>query len=463
MRKVELRMNEQEKYEKIKYLVDHNGNKKRVAYELGITIRQVNRLIEMYKQKGKAGFIHGNRLKKPKNTLDHALSKDIILLYDTKYQDCNFNHFKDLLEEREFIKVSYTTLYNLLMKNGLVSPKVQKATKRRLAKEKLKKDQPSKTDDEIEIIINHEIALEDAHPRKERCKYFGEQQQMDASQHIWFGDKKSQLHMAIDDATGTITGGYFDHQETLFGYYNVYKQILTSYGIPLGFLTDNRTVFYYDSIKRKTPEKDVLTQFGYACKILGTDLQTTSVSQAKGRIERVFQTLQSRLIQELKIEGITTIEEANKYLTEVFIPKFNKKFALPIKNFDSVFETSPSLEKINYTLAVLSPRKIDNGNSIKYLGNYYQPFKDNNLVCFKSHTECLVIKAFNNDLLVTIDETVYELRQLKTNATVSEALNEVTTNIPKQKTIYIPPMSHPWKAASFKKQMQKAHTNHVYA
>jgi len=463
MRKVILRMNEQEKYEKIKYLVDHGGNKQRASIELGITLRQINRLIKIYKEKGKAGFIHGNRDKQPNTTLDPALSKDIILLYENKYQGCNFNHFKDLLAERENINISYATLYELLMANGFVSPKAHRATKRRLAKAKLKKELPNKTEDEIEVMVNHEIALEDAHPRKERAKYFGELEQMDASQHLWFGDKKSHLHMAIDDAAGIITGGYFDWQETLFGYQNVYRQMLINYGIPLSFLTDNRTVFHYESIKMKTPEKDVLTQFGYACKILGTELETTSVCQAKGRIERVFGTLQSRLIQELRLEGITTIEAANKYLIEVFIPKFNQQFALPIKNFKSVFETSPSLEKINYTLAVLSPRKIDNGNSIKYNNDYYQPFNNNELVCFKPKTECLVIKAFNGDLLVTVDEKVYELRKLNSHALVSEKLNEIITKPIKEKTIHIPPMSHPWKAASFKKQVQNAHAKHVYA
>lgn len=463
MRKVELRMNEQEKYEKIKYLVDHNGNKRRVACELSITIRQINRLIQIYKEKGKVGFMHGNRSKKPIKSLTTSVSNDIIQLYDTKYQDCNFNHFKDLLKERENITISYAPLYNLLMGNGYVSPKVQKKTKKRLAKARLKKELIDKTDYEIEIIVNREIALEDAHPRKERSKYFGEQEQMDASQHLWFGDKKSQLHLAIDDATGTISGGYFDWQETLYGYYNVYNQILINYGIPLGFLTDNRTIFNYESAKNKTPEKDVLTQFGYACKILGTDLQTTSVSQAKGRIERVFETLQSRLIQELRLEGITTIEQANNYLIKVFIPKFNKQFALPIKNYQSVFETSPSYEKINYTLAVLSPRKVDNGNSIKYYGDYYQPYQDNKLVCFKPKSQCLVIKAFNGELLVTIDEKVYELRKLELNAKISSNFNEISNSPTKEKTKYIPPMTHPWKAESFKKQIQNSRYNHVYA
>ena len=286
---------------------------------------------------------------------------------------------------------------------------------------------------------------------------------MDASQHIWFGGKKTQLHLAIDDATGLITGAFFDNQETLFGYYNVYKQILTNYGIPYQFLTDNRTIFNYESTKNKTPEKDVLTQFGYACKILGTDIETTSVSQAKGRVERVFETLQSRLIQELRLDGVSTIQEANNYLINTFIPKFNNKFALPIKNFKSVFEEKPSLEKINYTLAVLTTRQLDNGNSIKFFGKYYQPFKDNQLVCFKPKTQVLVIKAFDGQLLVTIDEKVYELRELNRNAKQSINMNELLNKESKPKAKYIPPMSHPWKAESFRKQIEKAHNYHVYA
>ena len=99
MRKVELRMNEQEKYDVIKELVDHNGNKQRAALKLGITERQVNRLIIIYKENGKSGFVHGNRGHAPSKALDKSVSEDIILLYRTKYQDWNFIHFKEYLEE----------------------------------------------------------------------------------------------------------------------------------------------------------------------------------------------------------------------------------------------------------------------------------------------------------------------------------------------------------------------------
>ena len=177
MRKVELRMNEKEKYKVIKELVDHNGNKNRASKKLGISRRQINRLILKYKEKGKAGFVHGNRTRKPINALNNTISENIILLYKNKYYDFNFNHFKKFLDKEESIKVSYDFIYKTLTKEGILSPKARKKTKRNFAKQKLLKEKKinlAMTDEQINTIINHEVALEDSHPRGEKPKYFGE-------------------------------------------------------------------------------------------------------------------------------------------------------------------------------------------------------------------------------------------------------------------------------------------------
>ena len=466
MRKVELRMNEQEKYEVIKELVDHNGNKNRASKKLGISRRQIDRLIIKYKENGKSAFIHGNRSKKPVNALDNSISEDIILLYKTKYYDFNFNHFKEFLKKDENIDVSYDFIYKNLTKAGILSPKARKKTKREFKKKQLleeKKINLAMSDEQIEHIVSHEVALEDSHPRGEKPKYFGEIIEQDGSIHEWFGGFKTCLHLAIDKATSTIVGAYFDKQETLNGYYNVFYQILTNYGIPYKFLTDNRTVFNYMSLNpnKRTSDKDVLTQYGYACKQLGVELETTSVSQAKGLVERTNETFQGRLVSELRLNNITTIDKANKYLIDVFVPYFNNRFALDYKKFESVFEQSPNEEIINYTLAVLTPRKIDNGNSIKYQNKYYQPYLNNQLKCFIPKTDCLVIKAFNGDLLVTIDEQILELKELSRNERFSKEFDEVIEV--KEKKKYIPPMTHPWKLSSFLKQIEKSHNQHQYA
>ena len=466
MRKVELKMNEQEKYKVIKELVDHNGNKNRASKKLGISRRQVDRLIIKYKEKGKSGFVHGNRTKKPANTLDKSISEDIILLYKNKYYDFNFNHFKEFLKKKENIDVSYKFIYKTLTKEGILSPRARKKTKKAYAKKKLleeKKINLAMSDEQIEHIVSHEVALEDSHPRGEKPKYFGEIIEQDGSIHMWFGGIKTCLHLAIDKATSTIVGAYFDKQETLNGYYNVFHQILTNYGSPYKFLTDTRTVFNYMSLNpdKRTSDKDVLTQYGYACKQLGVELETTSVSQAKGLIERTNGTFQGRLVSELRLNNITTIDEANKYLIDVFVPYFNNRFALDYKKFESVFEQSPNEEIINYTLAVLTPRKIDNGNSIKYQNKYYQPYLNNQLKCFMPKTDCLVIKAFNGDLLVTIDEQILELKELSRNERFSKEFDEVI--VVKEKKKYIPPMAHPWKLSSFLRQIEKSHNQHQYA
>lgn len=458
MKEVKLRMNEREKYNIIKELVENNGNKKRASMKLGISRRQIDRLIIKYKKNGESAFVHGNRGRVPSKTLDKSIHENIILLYENKYQDWNYQHFKEFLKKEENIDVSYKYIYNILTKAGYFSPKARKKTKRAAIKARLLKEKEinlAMSEEQINAIVDHEVALENSHPRGEKPKYFGEFIEEDGSIHLWFGEKKTCLHLAIDKATSTIVGAWFDFQETLNGYYHVLYQILTKYGIPYKFFTDNRTVFNYMSLNpdKRTSEKDVLTQYGYACKQLGIELETSSVSQAKGLIERTNGTFQGRLVNELKLKGITTIEEANKYLLEVFVPDFNTRFAMDYKNFKSVFEESPSSEKINYTLAVLTPRKIDNGNSIKFQNKYYQPYLNDKIKCFSPKTECLVIKAYDGSLVVSVDEQILELKELARNERFSNNFDDVP--IIKKSKKYIPPMSHPFKAASFKKYQEK--------
>ncbi len=124
-----------------------------------------------------------------------------------------------------------------------------------------------------------------------QTKYYG----ADFSYFTQLLAKHEQLHLAIDDATGRITGAWFVVQETLDAYYHVFHQILTSYGIPYKFLTDCRTVLIYKCKNSPSLDEDTYTQFAYACKQLGVELESSSVPQRKGRVERLDQTLQSRL------------------------------------------------------------------------------------------------------------------------------------------------------------------------
>lgn len=466
MKKVELRTMEQYKYEIIKNLVDNNGNKKRAAFKLNLTIRQVNRLIKTYSSKGKEGFIHGNRGRLPKNTISEEIKKQIIELYKTKYEGANIKHFRELLQENENITISYTALYTIIKRANILSPKARKITVR-LEKKRIKqaiKNKNKLTEGQQDLIVKSNILDKyDAHSRISRLKYFGECLEMDACEDYWLGKEfgKLTLHGAIDNATGTICGLYFDKQETLNGYYHLFERIWLNYGVPAKFLTDNRTVFIYNGLKQKSMEKDTLTQFGYACHQLGVDLETTSIPEKKSRIERLWETLLSRLTIELKIAGINNIEDANKFVS-TYTTKYNKQFALPIDYTTSVFE-NVDIKLINTTLSVISQRKFDRGCSIKYQNKTYLAYKGAKQINFTRGTKCLVIKTYDNKLLCNVDNELYQLVELQQNVEYSKNFDLEPKIKTKKYTGHIPPMSHPWKQESYIAYLLKSKRTEDYA
>ena len=446
MRKVELRMNEEYKYKVIKKLVETNGNKQRAAVMLKRSIRQIDRMIAGYKKFGKEFFAHGNRGRKPVNALTEEFKTEIELLYINKYFDCTYTSFQEYLETRENIKLSIDEVRVILRDRYIFSPRTHKSTKRKF-KKKLEEEIKTANKKEKDALKAKLVIAEEAHPRQPRCQYFGEELQMDACIHPWFGKGKTALHAAIDDATGQVVGLYFDKEETLNGYYQITHQILSKYGIPYLIKTDKRTVFEYKKKASSKVEEDTFTQYAYACKELGIQIETSSVPEFKPRVERLFQTLQQRLPQELRLAQITTIDEANKFL-EQFITKYNNKFALCINNNKSVFEKQPSKEKINLTLAVLCQRVVDSGHSIKYNNNYYRLInKVGRPIYFNKGTKCVVIKALNGELYATVDESIFALEKISEVQAKSENFDEIEEIKPRN--IYIPRMIHPWKGKSF--------------
>lgn len=450
MRKVNLRMNEQYKYEVIKKLVDTHGNKKNAAIKLNCSVRTIDRLIVRYKAEGKTGFIHKNRNRQPISTFPVEVKNKVIDLYRTKYSGANLLHFSQLLAKKEDIHVSDTTINYWLRSCDILSPKARRKTVNTLNAELRKRKKAAKTKKEAASIENKLDLLDrfDAHPRRPRCAYLGELVQMDASPHLWFGTSITHLHLAIDDATGKILGAYFDTQETLNAYYQITHQILIDYGIPAKFLTDRRTVFEYKRKNASSDEEDTFTQFSYACHQLGIELECTSVPQAKGRVERLNQTLQSRLVIELRLAGITTIEEANEFLKS-YLKEFNAMFSLPINDTKTVFEKQPSKQKINQTLAILSNRKLDSGLCIRYKNKYFIPItKSGSKAYLKKGMNVMVIEAFDGKLYANILDHLFALEEILEREATSKNFDTLPIEV-KQKKPYIPPMSHPWKQASY--------------
>ena len=448
MRKVELSLKENQKYQIIKKLVETNGNKERARIKLGLkSIRQVNRLIAGYKEYGKEFFVHGNRGRKPKHALTAEFKDEIETLYTSKYFDCTYTQFTEYLAERENIFLSVPEVGQILREKYILSPRSRKITRKNIKKKLLAEKEKSKSIKEITKLQSAIVAVEDAHPRQPRCVYFGEEIQTDACIHIWFGNFKTALHAAIDDSTGYVVAAYFDNQETLNGYYNIYYQILTKYGIPYLFKTDKRTVFEYNKKGTTSDEDNTFTQFAYACSQLGTSIETSSVPEFKPRIERLFESFQLRLLPELRLANITTIEEANAFLPS-FLDKYNSKFALCIDNTKSVFEKQPSLQKINLTLAVLSRRTVDTGHSICFKKKHYRTVNSiGTPIYFGTGTKVMVIEAFDKKLYATVEDSIFALEEIPEIQTYSKNFDEILPTEPKK--IYIPRMIHPWKRKSF--------------
>ena len=448
-------MDEQKKYEVIKSLADHpDSSKDRAALTLGCTRRHINRMLKGYREQGKAFFVHGNKGRQPSTTIPTVTRNTVTDLYRTKYYDANFQHYSELLEEHEDIHISVSSIAKILESEYILSPKATKAKKQRVKKELEAKKKSAGSQKEAVSIQANLVSVEDAHSRRPRCAYFGELEQMDATPYEWIPGQTWHLHLAVDDATGQITGAWFDTQETLDGYYHVLYQILTNYGIPYKFLTDRRTVFTYKKKNSPSTDEDTYTQFAYACKQLGILLESSSVPQAKGRVERLNQTLQSRLPVELRLAGTTTIEAANEFLNS-YIKEFNAKFSLPLNGIKSVFETQPENEKINLMLAVLDERTVDCGHCIQFQHDHYRMLDARGLqVHYCKGTKVMVIRAFDHALYCCVnDKNIYALEKVPEHAPQSRDMDPDYQE-PKPKKRYIPPMDHPWRRSSFKKFVQ---------
>lgn len=450
-------MYEKNKYEVIRDVVNQRKSKERAEVELNLSRRQINRLIHVYHNEGRKGFRHKNTNRKPATTISKETRTRIVQLYKTKYEDFNYTHFLEKLIAEEKMTLSYSSLRTILNEKNEISPRATRQTKRVMAKRLKKKQFTSKglTKREAQQLTKmDDIEPHKAHPSRPRKKYMGELLQMDASEHVWFGKEKTHLHAAIDDCTGRIVGAYFDTQETLNGYYTITRQLIESYGIPYEIRTDNRTIF----MERKNegnPDQRSLVQYRYACQTLGIKLDTTSIPQAKGRIERLFGTLQDRMIKEMRLQNIQTIEEANRFLID-YIPIYNQQFALFNLNPNmNVFEKPSSNMNLDYILARFSYRKIQHGHAIKYHHQYYRLLdKEGQVKLLRPKTDILVIETMKHELYASYEDQVFYLEAIPRHESHSKNFDLLQAKSKPRKT-YIPPMSHPWKSQSYQRYLYK--------
>lgn len=351
-RKVEYLMLKQEEIRRatlIEACIKGQCTVKQVANVLGLSERRVKQIKKEVKENGVKSIQHGNRGRKPKNTIsDETRNKILNLRSSYQYEISNFKHFQELLKEHENIDISYSALYNILKNAGIKSPKKHRKTK--------------------------------LHHRRKRKECEGMMLQADGTPFDWFGDgNQYSLHGFIDDATGKITGLYMCKNECLLGYLEVLRQTLVNYGIPISLYPDKYSVFFppkkvddHITIEEQLNGREKgITQFGRIVEELGIEMFPASSPQAKGRIERLWETLQSRLVTEFRINSIKTMEEANKFFIE-YIPKYNSKFAIESASKKSVFLKLPKRYNLDELLCVRFERTIDNAGVFSLNNSKFQ-------------------------------------------------------------------------------------------
>ncbi len=294
---------------------------------IGKSYRQGQRIIKKIEQKDFMGVFHGNTGKTAHNKTPKIVEAQIKDWLEFKYRNFNLSHFIEMVDKHEKYPSmpKKSTVHAIASKHNLV--KSPRRAKRRSFK-----------------------------PRPRMPKE-GMLIQFDGSEHTWFGEHKSDLIAAIDDATGKLVGAEFFYGEKSLHAMKVIKKVIDENGIPEAFYMDQAII--YGKVDR-----DWESQIARAFNQLNIQLILASSPQAKGRVERLFRTLQDRLIAELDFYNISTIEEANRFL-ESFIPKFNEQFGVEAQEEEKAYRNNV-FGRLDLILCKKERRKINIGNVFSY-------------------------------------------------------------------------------------------------
>lgn len=268
------------------------------------SVRQVRRIVAAYRQEGAAALAHGNRDRAPVHTIPEDVRRQVGELARTRYAGLNDTHLTEKLAECEGINLSRSTVRRIRREAGLVSPRKRRAPKHR--------------------------------SRRARMPQAGLLVQWDGSHHAWLEERGPRfvLLAAIDDATGAVLAAPFREQEDAHGYLQLLAELVTQQGVPMAIYHDRHGIFQVnapETVAEQLRGERELTQVGRALAELGITAIPARSPQAKGRVERLFGTLQDRLVAELRLADVRTLEDANRFLTG-YLPQFNAPFRVPAAN-----------------------------------------------------------------------------------------------------------------------------------
>ena len=398
-------------------VINKTMTQKVAAQSLGITERQLRRLLVTYRAEGTAGLAHKSRGKPSHNRLPVAISDQAIELVRTKYPDFGPTFAAEKLAERDNLTISRETLRHLMIKDGLWQTKKRKATHR---------------------------------TRRERRACYGDMAQFDGCHHDWFegrlaGGAWATLLASRDDANNTVVAQFLPYEGTqpvmLF-----WRDYFTVYGKPLSIYLDRHSTYKVNS-QNALDDDTMLSQFERAMKQLNVAVIHANSPQAKGRIENLFGTLQDRLVKELRLEGIADIATANIFLQDVFLPAFNARFCVIPQSEIDVHRPLRKADNLPATLSVHSTRYVNKDFTIRFHNQWLQLTKVQPTLVLPGN-QVLIEERLENSIHVRFKNRYLLYEKLATKPASASKLPIALTSNPgsnKHHNPTKPSPNHPWR------------------
>lgn len=398
----------------INKLIDKQIDGTEAACKMRLTTRHVRRLKQRVITYGPKGLLHKGRGRTSNRRIKDALAEKILILLRSTYSGFGPTLAAEKLAENHHMKVSDETLRTMMTVHKLWKPK------------------PRRKNKQYRIW----------RPRRE---HYGSMQQYDGCYHLWFEDRAPEccLLLSVDDATGRITGARFDNHEGVIPTFTFWKGYIEHKGKPVAIYLDKFSTYKVNHPAAQD-NKELITQFERVCKTLGIELITAHSPEAKGRVERMFKTLQDRLVKELRLRNISDIEEANAFLGEEYIPAFNARFAVvPAKRADLHRPlTEVDRQHLPSTFSVHSTRTVMNDFTIRFKNQYFQ-LNQKQLVTVCRKDRVLIEERLDDTIVLKLrdKELSYALLPKRPEKECKLKILALTAG----RQTYRPPANHPWR------------------
>jgi len=412
-RLLEMSAKELNRLEVMQRLSEKRMSQKAAGQVLDLSTRQIKRLLRAYRQKGAAGLVSKHRGRKGNNRLAEEVKKSALNLLKTKYKGFGPTLAHEKLVEREKLKLSDESVRKLMIAEDLWKPCKAKKV--------------------------------ETHQLRARRACFGELVQIDGSPHDWFEGRAPAcvLLVFIDDATGQLVQLLFVESESFFSYCQAAEGYFRRCGKPVAFYSDKNSIFRVN--QPSAGSRNDLTQFGRAMQELDIQIICANSPQAKGRVERVIQTLQDRLPKEMRLRGIDSMAEGNAYLPE-FLQDFNARFGEAPRSDVDLHRPLTAKEDLAHILTWQETRTLSKNLTLQFEKVVYQVQTDRPTYALRHAQVTVCVNAQEAITLLYNGKTLpYSIYKQQAKQAEIVSAKQLDLALPPKRLPTKPAPDHPWR------------------